>query len=211
MTYLFRPQNPLGDARREPTNGSVDDLLNIIVMQKISEPAEAVSCGYFDHNPRPNKRQHTAPINWADLDVSDDELKTLTTSGNTKVRPSPQILQPIQEEPEVATFVSASDQTIPFDGMEFHTTTTIADDSYETRRKFLKRRASTLYENDNTSQAQAIYKKVYKTLPTFVARSAGETNLVRPTPVFGEVIRFPTSSFEPMAQSFASAPYAFNP
>lgn len=169
MTYLFRPQNPLGDARREPTNGSVDDLLNIIVMQKISEPAEAVSCGYFDHNPRPNKRQHTAPINWADLDVSDDELKTLTTSGNTKVRPSPQILQPIQEEPEVATFVSASDQTIPFDGMEFHTTTTIADDSYETRRKFLKRRASTLYENDNTSQVNIVAN--YLSLIPFFAKS----------------------------------------
>lgn len=156
MTYLFRPQNPLGNALMEPTNGSVDDLLNIIVMQKISEPAEAVSCGYFDHNPRPNKRQHTAPMNWTDLDVSDDELKTLTTSGNTKVRPSPQILQPIQEDSEVATFVSTDDQPLPFDGMEFHTTTTIADDSYETRRKFLKRRASTLYENDNTSQVNIV-------------------------------------------------------
>jgi hypothetical protein len=211
MTHLFRPQNPLGNARMEPTNGSVDDLVDIIVLQKISEASDAVSC-YFDHNPRPNKRQHTAPISWADLDVSDDELKTLTTTSNTKVRPSPQILQPIQEESEVATFFSANDQPLPFDGMEFHTTTAIADDSYETRRKFLKRRASTLYENDNTAQAQAIYTKTYKTLPTFVARSAGESgNLVRPTPVFGEGIKLPTLSFEPMAQSFASAPYVFNP
>jgi hypothetical protein len=212
MTHLFRPQNPLGNARMEPTNGSVDDLIDIIALQKISEPSDAVSCSYFDHNPRPNKRQHTASINWADLDVSDDELKTLTTSSNTKVRPSPQILQPIQEEPEVATFVSARDQPLPFDGMEFHTTTMIADDSYETKRKFLKRRASSLYENDNASQAQAVYKKIYKTLPTFVARSNGEAgNLVRPTPVFGEGIKLSVPTFEPMAQSFASAPYAFNP
>lgn len=168
MTHMFRPQNPLGNARVEPTNGSVDDLLNIIVLQKISEPSEAVSC-YFDHNPRPNKRQHTAPVSWADLDVSDDELKTLTTSSNTKVRPSPQILQPIQEEAEVATFVSANDQPLPFDGMEFHTTTTIADDSYETRRKFLKRRASTLYENDNTAQVNDV--DTYLTLIPFFAKS----------------------------------------
>jgi hypothetical protein len=152
----IRPQNPLGNARLESLNGSVDELVDIIVLQKISEPSEAVSC-YFDHNPRPNKRQHVAPIKAAfdnDLDVSDDELKTLSTSGhsNRKVRPSPHILQPIQEECEVATFVSAINQPLPFDGMEFHTTTMIADDSYETRRKFLKRTASSLYESDGNAQ-----------------------------------------------------------
>ena len=152
MNYLVSSQNSLG-RHMDPSNASVEDLVDIIVLQKITEPSEAVSCS-FDHNPRPNKRQHTAPVNWADLDVSDDELKTLTTSGNTKVRPSPHVLQPIQEETEMATFISTNDHPLPFDGMEFHTTTTIADDSYETRRKFLKRSASSLYDSDNSSQVK---------------------------------------------------------
>ncbi len=168
MNFLASPQNSLG-SHMAPTNVSVEDLVDIIVLQKISEPSEAISC-YFDHNPRPNKRQHTAPVNWADLDVSDDELKTLTTSSkDTKVRPSPHLLQPIQEESEIATFISTSDQPLPFDGMEFHTTTTIADDSYETRRKFLKRTASSLYDSDNASQVNT--NDIYLLMPPLYAKS----------------------------------------
>jgi hypothetical protein len=178
---------------------SIEDLTKQILLSTISSPPTPSphSTNTRDFNPRPTKRPHLSqddrpkPLEpeLHDLDISDEELKAISGS-NSRTSLLPTIHEALDEE-------THSLQQTDSDQMEFHYTSPI-DNSYEMRRKFLKRTSSEV-NCSNSREEDLVHlntpvlslKKLYKArglveLPKFASlklRVPQQSHLIRPIPI----------------------------